>query len=144
MPLDILTAAGLFVRTDNASNFAYVWNGFGGSSPEQFLAYRPSNPGDLSLVQPFDTVALKSVQTGQWCRLVPTPSNTSQMGMLCDQAAIGGATPLTYQGDGLSYNGIDLVATALGQPLLLENGTAAAVNGPTADNLALVPAPVGQ
>jgi hypothetical protein len=47
-------------------------------------------------------------------------------------------------GDGLSYNGIDLVATALGQPLLLENGTAAAVNGPTADNLALVPAPVGE
>jgi hypothetical protein len=63
--------------------------------------------------------------------------------MICDQPTLATATILTYTGDGLSYNGIDLVASGPGQPLLLDNTTRTPVSGPTADNLALVPALVG-
>jgi hypothetical protein len=64
--------------------------------------------------------------------------------MVCDQPSAATGTPLTYTGDGLSYNGIDLVATGPGQPLLLENTTRVPVAGPSADNLTLTPAPVGE
>jgi hypothetical protein len=64
--------------------------------------------------------------------------------MLCDQPTAATGTPLTYTGDGLSYNGIDLVATGPGQPLLLENTTRVPVAGPSGDNLTLAPAPVGE
>jgi hypothetical protein len=87
---------------------------------------------------------LQSVETGLWCRLAPLASNTTQMGMVCDQPTATTGTVLTYTGDGLSYNGIDLVASGPGQPLLLENTTRVPVAGPTSDNLALVPAPVGE
>jgi hypothetical protein len=50
---------------------------------------------------------------------------------------------MTYTGDGLSYNGIDLVSAGYGQPLLLENTTTAPVVGPTTDNLTIVPALTG-
>jgi hypothetical protein len=75
-----------------------------------------------------------------WCRLAPLPSNTTQIGMVCDQPTSATATPLTYTGDGLAYNGVQLVSPGPGQPLLLANTTATPVTGPTADNLTLTPA----
>ena len=85
------------------------------------------------------------VQTGMWCQLRPLPSNTSQIGMICDQPTAATATVMTYTGSGLAYNGIDLVASGPGLPLLLENTTAlaSAYTGPTADDLTLVPALTG-
>ena len=44
-------------------------------------------------------------------------------GMVCDQPTAATATVMTYTGSGLSYNGIPLVATAPGQPLVLTNST---------------------
>ena len=79
------------------------------------------------------------MQTGQWCQLRPLPSNTSQIGMICDQPTPDTATVMTYTGSGLAYNGVDLVASGAGQPLLLENTTALAV---TNDTLAFVPVTV--
>jgi hypothetical protein len=142
-PLNIASPAGEYVRTDNVSSPATVGSGFGGRPEEQYLAYHPDNLTDSSPVKPYETAVLLNVATGLWCRLAPLPSNTSQLGMLCDQNSPAMATNMTYTGDGLSYDGVALVASGPGQPLLLENTTAAPVPGPTADNLLLVPAPVG-
>jgi hypothetical protein len=133
-----------YVRNDNVSNYAYVGNGTGSSSPEQYLAFHAGNLTDTSAIDPFETAVLKNVQTGLWCRLAPLPSNSTQIGMICDQATAATGTVMTYTGDGLQYNGIALVSVGPGQPLLLENTTATAVVGPTADNLSLVPALTGE
>jgi hypothetical protein len=132
------------VRTDNASSAAYAGSGSGTTSPEQYLAFHPGNTGDTSPIDPYEPAILQSVQTGLWCRLAPLPSNASQTGMVCDQPSAATATPLTYTGDGLAYNGMALVSTGPGQPLVLDNSTSPALAGPTADNLALVPALTGE
>jgi hypothetical protein len=142
--LNIISPNGSYVRTDNSSSPATVGTGTGGSRPEQYLAYHADNLNSTSPIQPYDTAVLRSVETGLWCRLTPLPSNTTQIGMVCDQATPATGTVLTYTGDGLSYNGIDLVATGPGQPLLLENTTAVPVPGPTKDNLTITPALVGE
>jgi hypothetical protein len=146
-PINIISPTGTYVRTDNSSSPATAGTGTGtgtgGTAPEQYLAFHAGNLTSSSPIQPYTTTVLQSVQTGLYCRLAPLPSNTTQIGMVCDQASASTATVLTYTGDGLSYNGIDLVATGPGQPLLLENTTASPVPGPTADNLTLVPALVG-
>jgi hypothetical protein len=142
--LNIISPNGSYVRTDNSSSPATVGTGTGGSAPEQYLAYHADNLTSTSPIQPYDTAVLQSVETGLWCRLAPLPSNSTQIGMVCDQATPATGTVLTYTGDGLSYNGIDLVATGPGQPLLLENTTAVPVPGPTKDNLTITPAPVGE
>ena len=131
------------MRTDNSSSPATVGTGTGGTAPEQYLAFHAGNLNSSSPIQPYTSTLLQSVQTGLYCRLAPLPSNSTQIGMVCDQPSASGATPLTYTGDGLSYNGIDLVATGPGQPLLLDNTTAIHVQGPTTDNLTLTPALVG-
>ena len=143
-PLNIISPNGTYVRTDNTSSPATAGSGSGGTTPEQYLAFHPGNLTSTSPVQLYDTAVLQSVQTGLWCRLAPLPSNATQLGMVCDQPSAATGTLLTYTGDGLSYNGIDLVATGPGKPLLLENTTTAPVAGPTADNLTLAPAPVGE
>ena len=62
--------------------------------------------------------------------------------MICDQPTPDTATVMTYTGSGLSYNGIDLVASAPGQPLLLENTTSVLVSN---DSLTFVPVePAGE
>jgi hypothetical protein len=128
------------VRSDNSSSPATVGTGTGGSPPEQYLAFHPDNLNSTSTIEPYDTAVLRSVETGLWCRLAPLTSNTTQVGMVCDQLTAATGTSLTYTGDGFSYNGIDLVASGPGQPLLLENTTLAPVAGPNADNLTITPA----
>jgi hypothetical protein len=143
-PFTIATPTGAYVRTDNATNYAYPGSGSGSSPPELFTAYLASNTSERSPIQPGQTALMQSVQTGLWCRLAPLPSNASQTGMVCDQPSAATATPLTYTGDGLAYNGVALVSPGGGQPLLLANTTSTPVVGPTADNLALTPvAPAG-
>jgi hypothetical protein len=143
-PLNIISPTGAYVRTDNTTSPATAGTGSGGTTPEQYLAFHPDNLASTSPIQPYDTAVLQSEETGLWCRLAPLTSNQTQIGMLCDQSSAATGTPLTYTGDGLSYNGIDLVATGPGQPLLLENTTRVPVAGPSGDNLTLAPAPVGE
>ena len=142
--MNIISPNGSYVRSDNSSSPATVGTGTGGTAPEQYLAFHPDNLGSTSPIEPYDTAVLRSVETGLWCRLAPLTSNTTQVGMVCDQVTATTGTPLTYTGDGLSYNGIDLVASGPGQPLLLENTTRVPVAGPTADNLAITPALLGE
>ena len=142
-PLNIITPNNTYVRNDNTTNYAYPGNGTGATPPEQYLAYHPGNLADGSPIDPYETAILKNAQTGLYCQLRPLPSNTTQIGMICDQPTDAIATVMTYTGDGLSYNGIALVSAGPGQPLLLENTTRVPVLGPTADNLTLVPALTG-
>ena len=142
-PINLISPTGTYVRTDNSSSPATAGTGTGGTAPEQYLAFHAGNLSSSSPIQPYTSTLLQSVQTGLYCRLAPLPSNSTQIGMVCDQPSASGATALTYTGSGLSYNGIDLVATGPGQPLLLDNTTASPVQGPTGDNLTLTPALVG-
>ena len=141
-PLNIISPTGKYVRNDNATDPAYVGNGNGLTPPEQYVAYHP-NLTDPSNIDPYESMLLQSVETGLWCQLRALPSNGSRIGMICDQPTPGTATVMTYTGSGLSYNGIDLVASAPGQPLLLENTTSAPVAGGSVDGLTIAPALTG-
>lgn len=143
-PLNIISPAGSYVRTDNTSSPATAGSGSGGTEPEQYLAFHPDSLGSTSPIEPYQTAVLQSVETGLWCRLAPLSSNQTQIGMVCDQATAATGTPLTYTGDGLRYHGVDLVSSGPGQPLLLDNTTRTPVAGPLADNLTLALAPVGE
>jgi hypothetical protein len=129
------------MRNDNSSGPAYVGTGTGTTAPEQYTAISPSNPSSTTPIQPGQTTQLRSTQTGSYCRLVPLPSNSSQLGMLCDLPSPSGATVLTYMGSGLSTaEGVPLVATGPGAPLLLANTTAVPA-GPNASQLSFPLAP---
>ena len=143
-PINIISPNGSYVRSDNVTSPATVGTGTGSTPPEQYLAFHAGNLTDPTPIEPYNTAVLQSVETGLWCRLVPLPSNSTQIGMVCDQPTSATGTVLTYTGDGLSYNGIDLVATGPGQPLLLENTTSVPVSGPTRDNLTIIPALTGE
>ena len=135
------------MRNDNLTNYAYVGSGSGSTPPELYLAYHADDLGDRSLIQPGETTKLQNEETGMWCQLRPLPSNSTQIGMICDQASPATATPMTYTGDGLSYQGVKLVAPAggAGTTLLLQNTTTAPVTGTSADNLTFVPVePAGE
>ena len=128
------------MRNDNLTSYAYAGSGDGTTPPELYMAYHASNVTDPALIQPGQTTLLQNVQTQRWCQLRPLPTNTTQIGMICDQPTSATATVMTYTGDGLSYNGVPLVAAAgSGTTLLLENTTSTPVVGPFADNLSLVP-----
>ena len=140
-PINIVTSNG-YVRTDNASSPAYVGNGTGGTPPEQYVAYPPSNPTG-SAILPGQTAILRSNQTGLFCRLAPLPSNSTQLGLVCDQPTAATATPLTYTGSGLSSNGVPLVSSGPGAPMLLANTTTVpATSG--ASNMTFPQAPTGE
>jgi hypothetical protein len=138
-PLNLLGASGAFVRNDNSSALAYASSGSGTTAPEQYVAYHSTNTSERSPVLPGQTTYMQSEQTGMWCRLAPSPTNATQLGMVCDQPTSATATAFTYTGDGLAVDGIKLVSPGPGQPLLLANTTTSPVTGPTADDLTLVP-----
>jgi hypothetical protein len=96
-----------------------------GTSPTELFTISRPDPSNTSLIQPGEQVVLQSASTGLYCRLeqyspsppTPTTSATSSR-LVCDQAQLGGATPLRYTGWGLaSSSGEPLVADAGGQPL---------------------------
>jgi hypothetical protein len=138
-PLNLQGPSGAYVRTDNASTLAYAGSGSGSTAPEQYVAYHAPNTTERSPVLPGQTAYMQSEQTGMWCRLAPSPSNATQIGMVCDQPTSATAVAFTYTGDGLAVDGIQLVAGGPGEPLLLANTTTAPITSGTADNLTFVP-----
>jgi hypothetical protein len=133
VPLNIMGPSGSYVRTDNTTGMAYS----GSTAPEQYTAYHAGNTSDRSPVVPGQTALLQSAHTGMWCRLAPLPSNSTQIGMVCDQPTSATAVAFTYTGDGLAVDNVKLVAPGPGQSLLLANTTRAPVNGSTGDDLTL-------
>ena len=137
--MSIITGSGSYVRTDNATSPATSGTGTGSTAPEQYSAYVPGNVNSTSPILPGQPTIIKSVQTGLYCRLAPLASNVTKLVMLCDQASAASASNLTYTGGGLSYNGVPLVSTGGGAPLMLANTTATPA-GATDDNLSFPPA----
>jgi hypothetical protein len=139
-PINIKTPAPTAgnVRSDSPTAFAYVGSGDGTSLPEQYIAVDPANPSSIDPIRPGEAAVMKSAQTGMYCRLAPTGTGTER-GMLCDQPSLAGATPLTYTGSGLALDGVPLVSTSPGSPLVLANSTSKPL-GPTSDDLAFPPA----
>ncbi len=136
-PLSISTGSGSYVRTDNATGAAYSSAGSGATAPETFTAVDPSAPNSISPIQPGGTTLLQSTQTGMYCRLATLSPGTEQ-GMVCDQPTAATATPFTYTGSGLSYQGVPLVSPGPGAPLVLANSTSAPLTA-SSDNLAFAP-----
>ena len=137
--MSISTGSGDYVRNDNTSSPSLSGSGDGSTAPEQYRAYDPTNLADTSPIQAGDTAILRSEETGLYCQLRRTPTNATQIAMYCDQASPATATVMTYTGSGLSYNGIPLVSTGPGTPLLLANTTAVPVPA-TGDQLTFTPA----
>jgi hypothetical protein len=86
-------------------------NGTGTTVPEQFTLYRPD--GGSSPILPGETMIMKSDQTGKYCRITVIGGLEQ---ILCDQDTPATATPFTYTGSGMSYNGKPLVSPGGGLP----------------------------
>ena len=138
-PINILGANGNPVRNDNGSSPAYLGTGNGTSPPEIYTAHHPDNIASSVPIKPGETTIMQSSQTGLYCQLRGLPSNSSQLGMFCDQATAATATVMTYTGSGLSYQGQPLVASGPLAPLLLAN-TTTSTPGSKDDNLSFPPA----
>ena len=121
-PLSIRTANGSFVRTNNATAAATCSAGDGTTRPEQYSAIDPANLNSVNPIKPGQTTVIKSAQTGQYCRLAKV-NTAGEMGMICNQTSSSTATPFTYTGSGLAVNGIPMVQTTPGGPLVLANST---------------------
>ena len=121
-PLGIVTSNGSYVRTDGVDNPAVAGSGDGSSKPEQYSAVDPANPNSVNPIKAGQTTVIKSAQTGLYCRLASV-NEAGEMGMICDQESSSTATPFTYTGSGLAVNGIPMVQTTPGGPLVLANST---------------------
>ncbi len=123
--LAISTGAGAYVNSDSASALAYSKAGNGTTAPEMFTALKPGDPSSILPIQAGEPAILRSAGTGLFCRLAPSTSGGSgEVGMLCDQPTAATATPMVYTGAGLATSdGVPLVSTGPGAPLLLANTT---------------------
>jgi hypothetical protein len=129
------------VYNPNTTSPALSGTGNGTTKPEQYRAYDPTTLNDPTPILPGETAILRSEETGLYCQLRPTPENATQIAMYCDQASPSTATPVTYTGSGLSYNGVPLVSTGPDTPLLLANTTTVP---PTASSGQLTFSPAGK
>jgi hypothetical protein len=120
-PHNILNKDGYPVRNDNTTNYAYVGNGTGTTSPEMYTAYHPGQQANPSPIHPGQTTIMQNLQTGMWCRIAdfsPKQGCLTQ-GMLCDVRSSEQASQITYNGIGLSYQGMPLVQQKGTKTLLL-------------------------
>ena len=134
-PINIVGPSGYPVRNDNVTSFSRVGNGTGTTPPEQYVPYHPGSPSDTTPISKGETVVFRNVQTGLWCRLAPFSgagtgsSQCNTQGVLCDKGSMQDATTLTYEGDGLSYNGVPLVQLPGSGTLVLSSDASCSVPG---------------
>ena len=135
VPINIIGPSGDPVRNDNRTSFSRVGNGNGTTPPEQYVPYHPGSPSDTTPISRGETVIFRNVHTGLWCRLAPfsgagtgsTQCNTQ--GVLCDKGSMADATTITYEGTGLSYNGVPLVQLPGSGTLVLSSDASCSVPG---------------
>ncbi len=85
-----------------------------GTRPAELFVLTPSVGFSTSVVVPGSNAIVQSVATGMYCRVVAgTTAGTEQI--KCDQATPATATPMTYTGSGLVYNGLLLGTSASAQ-----------------------------
>ncbi len=110
MPYNVLALGSCQLASPSTTMTCPV-GGDGTTAPEQFIPARPDGRSDP--IQPGEAMQLQSVQTGMWCRVV---SKAGQQQIACDQPTRATATPLTYTGRGLAYNGAPFFNPGAGQP----------------------------
>ena len=91
-----------------------------GGITEQFVMQPLNGSTTATSIAPGSQTIVKSEATGKYCR-VTTLSDGTQ-GMLCDVSDPAQATPLTYTGSGLTYNGQPLASTSPGSALVVSPG----------------------
>jgi hypothetical protein len=157
VPINILGRSGFPIRNDNITNLAYVGRSDGSTAPEQYIAYHPDNAANTAPIKPGETMVLRNLQTGLFCRLVPIPSgyplsvpggrrarglalppgaastftvaasalppSCATFGVIADQPTAATAVVLTYNGYGMSYQGVPLVQSPGTATLILSNAT---------------------
>jgi hypothetical protein len=94
-----------------ASTLTCTSNGDGTTAPEQFIPFRPD--GTSAPIQPGETMYLKSVQTGKFCRVVAVGGEQQ---IACDQDSAATATAITYTGAGMALDGQPFVNPGGGRP----------------------------
>ncbi len=114
-----IKAAGGYVRTDSTAAPATVGMGTGTTDPEKYLCYNAADQASIAPIQPGDTTILKSMQSGQYCRLAACPAAPLTKCMLCDQSSAATASAFQYTGSGLSYDHVPMVSAGPGQPLTM-------------------------
>jgi hypothetical protein len=90
--------------------------GDGTTLPERFVPSRPD--GGQTPIQPGEPVLLRSEQTGLYCLVVAAGSRSQ---VQCDQPSPASATPLTYTGTGVSYNGRPFINPGSGAAVYFGN-----------------------
>lgn len=113
VPYNIL-GSGMCQVTSALNSMACPPGGDGSSPLEQFLAFKPD--GSAGPIEAGSSMLLQSVQTGSFCRVV---QQLTQQRLVCDQSSQAAATPVTYTGTGLAYNGQIFNDPGAGQPLSL-------------------------
>lgn len=143
-PVNIVGPSGGLVRNDNTTSMAYVGAGDGTSLAEQYSFFHSAQPSDLSPIIPGKMTYISNALTGLFCRLAPaSPAGTVPAGcpanqaMVCDQRSASTATVLSYNGNGLAYQGTPLVQAPGTSTLLLSSDPACSIaNG---SSLSFVP-----
>ena len=99
-PINVLGPNGYPVRNDNSSSNgeAYLGAGNGTTPPEIYTASHPDALGSNVPILPGQSAILTNEATGMYCQLRGLPSNSSQLGMFCDQPTPATATVMTYTG----------------------------------------------
>jgi hypothetical protein len=114
LPITIETVDGfLSVPNTNTSMFPNA-TGTGTSAAEQFVL-TPATGSPTSPVLPGTVTVVQSVATGMYCRVVNGSTAGSQE-IKCDQPTPATATPMTYTGSGLVYQGLVLGTNGSGVP----------------------------
>lgn len=81
----------------------------------QFLLFPTNNMAAGAAILPGQSVYIKSVATGRYCRIVVQAGGARSLA--CDAAASTAATPVTMGPAGLSIFGVPLVNPGSGQPV---------------------------
>jgi hypothetical protein len=141
VPIAINTENGYLSVTSTATSMITNATATGTSPAEQFIltpagsSTAPIEPGTSTIVQ--------SVATGLYCRVVPDTQEVK-----CDQPTAATATPVTYTGSGLVYNGVLLGSSGPNQTTSFSTtttidpsspGTGTSISGPGVDAMLVMP-----
>jgi hypothetical protein len=146
LPVSFNTGDGYLSVPNTATAMFTNATGTGNSPAEQFIL-TPATGSSTAPVLPGTTTIVQSVATGMYCRVVPGTTATSQE-IKCDQPTTATATPMTYTGSGLVYNGLLLGTNGPGKPATFNSGTAVnptspgtntTVTGPAVDAMLVTP-----
>ena len=114
LPITINTTQG-YLSVPNAATSMFPNATATGSSPAEQFMLTSATGASTNPVLPGTTSIVQSVATGLYCRVVP--STTAGVAEIkCDQLTPDTATPMTYTGSGLLYNGTLLGTSGPGQP----------------------------